>query len=197
MESAVASRALADQEESGDAAMVRVFPQTAVIAAVDGLGHGAAAASAARQAVAILGESDAANPAAALERCHAALRSTRGVTLSFACFDGGRGVMTWCGVGGVQGVLVRSDPEATPREVALLLKAGVVGRQLPAVHAATLKVAPGDLLIFTTDGISPHFARSVSAGDSPRRIADRILARHWLGSDDALVVTARYRGVEA
>jgi serine phosphatase RsbU (regulator of sigma subunit) len=35
----------------------------------------------------------------------------------------------------------------------VLLRSGVVGYQLPTLRASTLPIAPGDLLIFATDGI--------------------------------------------
>jgi hypothetical protein len=51
----------------------------------------------------------------------------------------------------------------------------------------------GDTLIFVTDGIRSGFARGLSTGDPPQLMANRILAEYGKGSDDALVLVARYR----
>ena len=50
----------------------------------------------------------------------------------------------------------------------------------------------GDTLIFVTDGIRSGFAKGLSTSDPPQLMADRILAEHSKGSDDALVLVARY-----
>src|SRR5262249_38092142 len=64
------------------------------------------------------------------KRCHDNLRSTRGVVMSLAAFDVADNLMAWLGIGNVQGVLQRAD--ATLRvEEPLLMRAGVVGDQLP------------------------------------------------------------------
>ena len=39
----------------------------------------------------------------------------------------------------VEGVLARSDPAATPAQELLLLRAGVVGQQLPALQSASVQ----------------------------------------------------------
>jgi len=55
-------------------------------------------------------------------------------------------------------------------------------------------VAPGDLLIFATDGIREGFAEGLPTDATPQQLADQILARSGKGTDDALVVVARYAG---
>jgi phosphoserine phosphatase RsbX len=55
-------------------------------------------------------------------------------------------------------------------------------------------VGAGDTLVFATDGISGDFLADVSAREEPQRLADQILARHGKGTDDALVLVARYLG---
>src|SRR5438093_709986 len=56
------------------------------------------------------------------------------------------------------------------------------------------EAAAGDTLIFATDGISSEFARGIPWGLSPQEIANSVCARHFKGTDDALVLVARYRG---
>lgn len=190
----VAARALSGQGACGDAHVVRAFQGGVLVAALDGVGHGEEAASAARIASAVL-EAHAEEPVAALiRRCHRALASTRGVVMSVASLRASRGLMTWLGVGNVQGVLVRLGPIMDPAEESLLLRSGVVGAQLPPLQAASLRVKPGDTLVLATDGIGADFTRDLARSQPPQRAAERILARHGRATDDALVLVARYRG---
>lgn len=50
----------------------------------------------------------------------------------------------------------------------------------------------GDTLIFATDGIRSTFTEEMIAGGSPQRTADLIFAHYRKGTDDALVLVARY-----
>ena len=188
----VAGRAL--DGESGDRCLVKTFTQGALVAVADGLGHGPEAAVAARTAMETL-EADADLPVTELlRRCHDQLRPTRGAALSLASFDARKQTMAWVGVGNVDGVLVRASPMA--RMERLLLLGGVVGRRLPHVHASVLTVSPGDTLILVTDGIRGDFAERLPMG-GPAPSAERILARHAMDTDDALVLVVRYRGGES
>jgi len=48
-----------------------------------------------------------------VQKCHEALRPTRGVVLSLALIDFQLGTLTWLGIGNVQGVLIRSTISET------------------------------------------------------------------------------------
>lgn len=186
--------ALPGEVESGDLHAARVFPDGAVLAAVDGLGHGRDAAAAARLAVAIL-EAHAREPLLPLlRRCHEKLKGTRGVVLSLAWLDVRENVMTWLGVGNVEGVLVRANPGEAPPRKRLVPAPGVVGSRLPALHPRQVALQRGDLLIFGTDGIDVSFAEAPIPNGSPEQIARRIRDRFARNTDDALVLVARYLG---
>jgi negative regulator of sigma-B (phosphoserine phosphatase) len=197
VEYGVANFILPGQGESGDHHLVRCGGNGILIAAIDGIGHGEEAANAANAAAAIL-NAGAEEPVISLvQRCHEELRSTRGVVLSLAYIDPEHGMMTWLGVGNVQGVLMRAGcKQGTGHEV-LLLRTGVVGSQLPALQAAVLPIAKGDTLVFVTDGIRGEFAEGLSALESPQRMADKILKQHCRGKDDALALVVRLTGVRA
>jgi serine phosphatase RsbU (regulator of sigma subunit) len=190
----VATAALAGQSQSGDLHLVKFWPDGALVAAVDGLGHGAEAAVAAQLAVATLEAHSTRELIALLKGCHEALRRTRGVAVSVASFAFHEQTLTWLGVGNVEGVLLRADAQANPARETLMLVGGVVGYNLPALRAAMTTVAKGDTLVFATDGIRDGWAQEVTGEDEPQRIADRIGSRYSKGTDDALVLVARYRG---
>lgn len=187
----VAGCALSGQTESGDRHAVTAFANGVLLAAVDGLGHGEGAAAAAKIAVTTLEEFPDESVIALVNRCHTRLLESRGVVMSLASFNARDRTVTWLGVGNVEGVLLRGDAGNPPPEV-LLLRGGVVGVQLPPLRASIIPVVPGDTLLFATDGIQSGFADGLTVSDSPQHIADRILAQHGKGVDDALVLVARY-----
>src|SRR5262249_20486357 len=129
-----------------------------------------------------------------IRRCHEALLKTRGVVMTIASFGAAENLLTWIGVGNVEGRVVRADPERSHAAGSLLLRRGVGGYRLPALHASVLPLSPGDLLIFASDGVYPGFDPSVSLLATPRQIAEHILNRYGKGTDDALVLAARYLG---
>lgn len=190
----VATLALAGQTESGDLHLVKATPDGALVAVVDGLGHGQDAAAAAQIAVRTL-EQFAEDPALMLfQRCHDALKGTRGVVMSVAWFDIRHGTLTWIGVGNVEGIVHHANWATRSARVSLIARGGIVGSELPPLQAAVLPVQAQDVLVFATDGIRSGFADEVSNRDSPQRLADQILARYGKGTDDALVLVARYLG---
>jgi phosphoserine phosphatase RsbX len=195
VEYGVAKFVLPGQGESGDQHLVRCNGGGMLVAVIDGIGHGEEAANAAKVAASIL-MSDPLEPVISLvERCHEQLRTTRGVVLSVASIDGAHGLMTWLGVGNVQGVLMRVDARRGDMQETLLLRGGVVGSQLPVLQATVLPIAQGDTIYFATDGVRSDFTRSLTALENPQRAADRILEQYQSGSDDALVLVARLTGV--
>lgn len=187
-----AALTLPGQSRSGDRQAVVLFPGGALVAVVDGLGHGELAAVPAETAIEVL-ERHAREPVVTLiQRCHERLRGTRGAVMSLASFREADSTMTWLGIGNVVAVLLRADPGAVPRQEYLSLRGGVVGDQLPRLDASVIPVTRGDTLILASDGVRRDFIGSLRLGESPQRVADRILAEFAPGTDDALVLVARY-----
>jgi len=177
--------------ESGDLHVVVPFQGGALVALLDGLGHGPEAAAAASAAAPVLEAHPSESVVLLVQRCHDALRKTRGVVMSLASFHVAASSMTWIGIGNVDGVLLRTNGQ--PAE-AIVGRGGVVGYQIPALREKTVRVSPGDTLIMTTDGIRGGFIGELVIDDSPQALAELILARFAKGSDDAHVMVARYLG---
>lgn len=190
----VASRAMEGQSVSGDLYHVECFEGGVLMAVVDGLGHGIEAARAAAACVDTLRGSGGRPLPEIVEQCHEAVRDTRGVVLSLASFDDASGLMTWLGVGNVEGILIRRRADARPSCGSLPLRGGVVGVRLPRLLPTSLPVERGDILILATDGIAPRFVDRPVVTGPVQCVADRILQEHGRRYDDALVVVARYRG---
>jgi negative regulator of sigma-B (phosphoserine phosphatase) len=163
-----------------------------MFAVIDGLGHGRAAAAASDIAIATL-ERHIGDPLIELlRRCHESLRGTRGVAMTLALFNTEDAILTWIGVGNVEGTLLRRDAELPSHK--LLLRNGVVGIQLPTLRAGELAVQSGDILAMATDGVTTERPLRISMGGRIQSMADGILASACKGTDDALVLVARYRG---
>jgi serine phosphatase RsbU (regulator of sigma subunit) len=196
LECGVAVRARPGESGCGDLPVNVLGRERALVAAVDGLGHGDEAELAATAASSCVQAGAHQSMEALFTRCHRALRATRGVVMSVAVFDRSRGSMAWAGVGNVQGVLLRRRANGHHEET-LLLRNGVVGSGvLPAMHAEVLEVAKGDTLVFVTDGIDRNFDCELAANQAPQHAAESILARYAKMEDDALVLVARYSGKE-
>lgn len=197
----VASRPLSGQPVSGDSHLVAPFEGGALMAALDGLGHGPDAETASRAAVELMRGAPQLPVDALVKNCHAALGRLRGVVMSLASFDARRSRMTWVGVGNVEGLLVRPlDGMGVARE-RLLVQGGIVGQTLPSIRPSTVPLSRNDVIIFATDGVDPAFLDSrlldaVRQLAPVERLAHDVLERHAKGRDDALVLVARYLGGE-
>lgn len=190
----VASRPLDGEQHCGDAHAVKAFAGGTLVAAIDGLGHGAPAAEAAKLAVQSLEERPDAAVDDQLRRCHERLKGSRGVVMSLARFDTARSELSWAGIGNVDGMLLRADPQAKPRRHSLLVVGGVVGGQVAGIRTASLPVQRGDVLLFATDGVRVDFREELELFGEPKVIAQKSLLRWSKGNDDALVLVARWLG---
>lgn len=190
----VAERPMAGETLSGDLYMVKPLGDSVLIAVADGLGHGAAAAEAARLALETV-EKCAHQPLMqVLENCNQKLRQTRGVVLTMAVLNGLDNSMEWLGVGNVRGVLVHSVPDGKAVMESLLLSSGIIGGKLSPARTAALRIATGDTLVLATDGIRNGFENGLVPAARPQQTAECILRRDGLDTDDALVLVATFQG---
>ena len=173
------------EQESGDQWAVLTDGPRHLAVLADGLGHGPAAALAARAAVSFV----AARPWEPLESlvwgCHRALTHTRGVALSLLRIDERLATASFAGVGNVELAAATGDP-VRPVPVP-----GVVGGRVRKVTEVRIGLRAGDLLVLFTDGISSRFDPCALRGMDAGVAARRLLAAHAKDHDDAacLVVT--------
>ena len=195
IEWSTAAATMPGETESGDRHWAGAVANGMMFAVIDGLGHGRAAAAASDIAIATLERHAGAPPIELLRRCHESLRGTRGVAMSLALFNTEDAMLTWIGVGNVEGTLLRRDAELPTHK--LLLRNGVVGIQLPTLRAGELAVQSGDILAMATDGVTTERPLRISMEGRIQSMADGILASACKGTDDALVLVARYRGTRS
>ena len=194
IEWSVAARALPGQTVSGDLHVVVPTTEGALIGVVDGLGHGEDAVAAARRAVNVIEQHAGESVVSVVQRCHQALQRTRGAVMTVLSLNAREKNATALGIGNVETTIVRADPEARIRRESVLLRCGVVGYQLPALHASVLPVAPGDMIVFATDGVWEDFSDLITLPTSPARLAERILQQKFRGTDDGLVLACKFLG---
>jgi serine phosphatase RsbU (regulator of sigma subunit) len=190
----VAGRPFRGETQSGDLHVVAPFEGGVLVAAIDGLGHGIEAAQAAERAAQVLSSEPALPVARLMERCHEALRRSRGAVMTLAAFDVARDRLTWAAIGNVEAALCRAAPGAAPARETIVPRGGVVGYQLPALREASLRLARGDVLVLATDGISHDFILETPSLTSPQGFADHLVDRYAKATDDALVLVVRYLG---
>jgi negative regulator of sigma-B (phosphoserine phosphatase) len=190
----VTLRALPGEQTSGDLYLVRPRSDGALVAVVDGLGHGGEAAEAAKRAVEILDAHPDESIISLVKRSHEGLKATRGVAMTIALFNAKESTVTTLGVGNVEGILLRANQAANPVQERVVLRGGVVGYQLPSLRASVFPMYVGDLMLFATDGIRSGFEEQINLRESPQRVAERILDQNFSGIDDALVLAIRYAG---
>jgi negative regulator of sigma-B (phosphoserine phosphatase) len=194
LEWSTAAATMPGETVSGDRHWAGPVANGMIFAVIDGLGHGRAAAAASKIAVAMLQQHAGDSLIELLRRCHESLRATRGVAMSLARVNTEDSVLTWIGVGNVEGALLHREPELPSDK--LLLRSGVVGSHLPTLRAEELRIRPGDILTMVTDGLATEQPMRVAMDAKIEAVADGILANSCKGNDDALVLVARYRGTQ-
>lgn len=192
---AVAARPLAGQRVSGDLHVVEPFSDGVLVAVIDALGHGDDAAASSALAAGTLRRHVHEDVPTLFRLCHERLRAARGAVMSVALFKTRDDTVTWCGVGNVEGCLLRPG-EGGIRQ-ALLVRSGVIGLHVPNLRPSTLPIGRGDRLVMVTDGIAPGFIEGCRSHDTPRQMAEDILARCGKATDDALVLVAEYKGTSS
>ncbi len=101
-------------------------------------------------------------------------------------------LLSWVGVGNVEGVLRHADPAVSATDY-ITMRGGIVGYRLPDLQPAFLRLRDGDTLALATDGINGDFVEALSARQRPDVLAGYILDSYAKATDDALVLVARWR----
>lgn len=189
----MASQALSPETQCGDLGAVWSPGDAALIAVVDGSGHGSEAAAAALAATSVMGAHAHESPVALILRCHERLRGTRGAAITLASLNLLDRTMTWLGIGNVEAVIYHVAASETPPPDRVLLRSGVVGFRLPPrLKAEVIPLRHMDTLIIATDGVRPEFADDAAVNGDPRLTAARLLANYGHQRDDGLVLVAKY-----
>ena len=177
------------EERCGDDWAVIEKSGRMVVFLADGLGHGAAAASAAQAAVTAAIRHAALTPGEIMDEVHAALRPTRGAAAAVALLQPDKGLCTYCGIGNIS-ASIRSDG-ATRH---LVSHNGILGHQVRKIQEFQYPFPANALFVTHSDGIGTHWDLASYPGLAmrhPALIAAALYRDHSRGRDDATVVTLR------
>jgi anti-sigma regulatory factor (Ser/Thr protein kinase) len=177
------------ERDCGDAWAVRNGAGSLTVMVCDGLGHGSAAADAARAAVDAFRASVTLEPKALLELAHDALKPTRGAALAFATIDIGARELRYCGVGNICALVVHPGGARH-----LVSHNGIVGHRAARIAQFSSPWDSGADLVMHSDGVSGRWRPEEWPGlwqRKPAMIASAIWRDHSRGNDDATVLVAR------
>jgi phosphoserine phosphatase RsbX len=191
LEWAVAGAPADGETESGDRHLVVRSSRGVLLAVVDALGHGPEAAAVAASAVRAISDFSTSELDRLVERCHRALRGTRGVVIAVAWIDQD-GIMTWLSVGNVDAMLMRRRFANFQRHAGSVAHAGVLGLALPRIGARAIELRSDDLLVMTTDGINVDYYDDFIPRPDLQHTARGLVEKARIRTDDALVLLARY-----
>jgi anti-sigma regulatory factor (Ser/Thr protein kinase) len=174
---------LVSEEVCGDAWAVSVSGGMRTVLMVDGLGHGPAAAEAARAAVEGFLREPLVPVEGLLRLLHALLRPTRGAAVAVARIDERRGELRYGGVGNISASI--SGPAG---QRSLISHNGILGHEARKFQELLYPWGPGSLLVLHSDGLTTQWKLDDMPGLRQRDAATiaALLVRDFArGRDDA------------
>lgn len=175
----------------------------ALLAVVDGVGHGSAAAQATKAILECVCRTPLEGLAALVRRCHHKALTTRGATVALALLDRSSSTLRYIGIGDTRALLgerqldvgavqTRStrDEKVAFRE--LRNHRGLVGHNLPdALDVSTHNFSPGDRLFVCSDGVCRDVEGALTVEDlssGAEAITEKVLSGWVSDQDDATVI---------
>lgn len=183
----MAHRTLPKQGEfaNGDAVVLRIEGEVALVAAIDALGHGEMAEHAAHKAVAFLEAWPLSEDLRdGMQGLHEVLRGSRGAAASVCLLRGQE--LVFCGVGNVE---VRCFGTKAP----ILLSPGVLGARVQQFRMCRATLADGSRLVLYSDGISHRAPFEALHPLDPEGLCEELIRNHRKTSDDATAVVCDLR----
>ncbi len=171
---------------SGDAWACRRADRRATLMVADGLGHGPDAAVAADAAVEVFDRHGVPGARDLVERCHGALRSTRGAALAVMDIDIDAKTVVFCGAGNISARLLSGVEDRT-----LMSQHGTVGLAVRRLQEIVYPLPAHALLVAHSDGIVTRWdLKDVPEllSCDPVMLAAHLIRNKLRGRDDATVV---------
>lgn len=173
----------------GDGWAILERPQVQVLFVVDGLGHGADAAAAARAAVGVVAKHANRTPTDILGAVDAALRSTRGAAASVAVLQPALGLCTYCGVGNIAASIHVNGSARS-----MVSHNGILGHQVRKIQEFQYPFPRGALCVVHSDGLATRWSLGAYTGlelRHPGLIAAVLYRDHSRLRDDVTAVAVR------
>jgi anti-sigma regulatory factor (Ser/Thr protein kinase) len=177
------------ETEIGDNWSADLGRDTALIAVIDGLGHGPQAAMASAAGVRSFRERSGPSLEMLLQDMHGALRPTRGAAVGVMLVDLERAVVEFAGVGNIAATI--ATDKAARRAVSL---PGIIGHEMRRVQTFTYPWQQDATLVMYSDGLSGNWNLSDYPGLAPRSplVIAAVLYRDFCrGNDDVTVLVLK------
>lgn len=176
--------------EAGDGFVIDERPNGVLVVVIDVLGHGEQAAVLAREIERFIQHSRDWPVAGLITALHQHLKGTLGAAATMVFFD----TRAWVAEGvGVGNTLMR---QVWPKTRSFPAKSGVIGEMLPNLLPFQCSFQPGDMFVFTSDGISENLdeeAVSAAAIISCDAVVGLLFERYAKEFDDATALAIRFR----
>lgn len=157
------------------------------VGVIDGAGHGEQAAEAALLARDAVIRCANMPLATTFERCHTALKGTRGAVMSLISFDLSIMSVEVAGVGNVDGRIRSGD-----REQHAVMQRGMLGASLPRVRPMTFRLEADWSIALYSDGVKTRFSltdyHTPASSAAASELAEALLCDWIRGEDDATVL---------
>jgi serine phosphatase RsbU (regulator of sigma subunit) len=183
------SIAVAGEIECGDAWRVVDGGATASMMVADGLGHGVAAATASKAAVAAFVSKPFEPPTSVMKALHAAVSGTRGAAAACALLHSDAARIDYAGVGNICGSVIIEG-----KQRGMVSHNGTLGVQLLRTQQFEYRWPPGSSIVMHSDGLSARWNLGAYPGLSqhhPAIIAGILYRDFARERDDATVIVAR------
>lgn len=173
---------------NGDSFVVKQWGQKALVAVIDGLGHGHHAHRAAETARQYVESHFDAPLSSIFTGVSRACVATRGVVMAAALFDGAQGMFSFASLGNVEARIFNSSDQAT-----LLITRGILGHTNKPAAVNEYPWDPHSVFVMYSDGLLSrwHWDDFMFANELPSRIAQRLLSTLARKEDDATVVVVK------
>src|SRR5919197_698034 len=191
LEFGMATRPYPTMPVNGDTFVIKLWNASALVAVIDGLGHGQyahRAAQAARQYV----ETHIEQPLEAIFRgVGRACRATRGVVMALVRFDFGEKAIrySFASVGDIEARVFGG-----PDRQQFIVRRGILGGNAPNPRVTEHRWEPGTVMVLHSDGVTRHWGLADFpdlASESATMMAQRLLRALAKEHDDATVVVVR------
>jgi anti-sigma regulatory factor (Ser/Thr protein kinase) len=180
-------RPIAGEIECGDSYGVARVGAVLTGIVCDGLGHGPLAAAASREAVSVLRETPADEPAVLLERVHRRMAGTRGGAVAIVRIEGQ--TVRFAGLGNIAAWIVGHDTRQ-----GMISVPGIAGHQARRFRQFEFTLPPGAVVILHSDGLSSRWdirqLPGLTARD-PLAIAAALLGEAGVHRDDTGVLVLK------
>lgn len=185
----VVSLAMRGETVCGDGWAMRGTRDHSFFMVVDGLGHGAFASEAAREAERVLAESQATSAANILRDCHDALKKTRGAAAAIAGISREKGTLSYAGIGNVSATVVDGEIRR-----GIANHNGTLGHQMHKIQEFTVPWNEQSMLIMHSDGLGTKWDLNQYPGlarKHPSIIAAMLYRDFSRERDDVTVMIAK------